>query len=463
MSSQVLTPNYSHQQNTSAATSTRSSVLNIERQPSNASADSARPSRMSLPREILFVFMVCTAQFLTQACLAQSITPLHIIGDSFGISDPAYLSWMPAAYSLTVGTFILPSGRLGDLFGHRRIFIIGYLWLSLWSLIAGFSIYSGQILFDICRAFQGIGPALLLPNAIAILGRVYPPGRRKDMVFSIFGSTAPGGFLIGALFSALFGQLAWWPWAYFTTAIIAACLAGASLFSIPTIPVLQAGQTKTSLAQRLDIFGILTGVPGLVLINFAWNQGPIFGWPTVYVYVLLIVGFLLMVAFFFIETSTSCPLLPIHSLSRETGFVLGCIAAGWSAFGIWLYYLWQFMEVLRQETPLQATAYFVPCAISGLCAALVTGRLLSIISPGFVMLISMTAFTAGTVVLATAPVDRIYWAGIFISCIIMPWGMVCDSTAMRISKYTDKTTCRTCHSHLGASFLATTWLVNTKA
>jgi MFS family permease len=381
-------------------------------------------SQLSLVRESIFVFTVCTAQLVTQGCLAQAIAPLHIIGKSFGISNPAYLSWMPAAYSLTVGTFILPSGRLGDVFGHRRIFIIGYLWLALWSLITGFSIYSGQIFFDICRALQGIGPALLLPNAIAILGRTYPAGRRKDMVFSIFGSTAPGGFLIGALFSSLFGQLAWWPWAYFTTAFVAAILAGASILAIPHIPVIRNENTTTSIFQRLDIPGTVTGVAGLVLINFAWNQGPIVGWPTVFVYVLLIVGFIFIGVFFFIESKALCPVLPIHSLSRETGFVLGCIAAGWSAFGIWLYYLWQFLEVLRGDTPLQASAYFVTVAISGFCAALTAGRLLSIIPPGFVMLISMTAFTAGSVVLATCPVDRIYWAGIFISCIIMPWGMV---------------------------------------
>ncbi|KAL8816594.1 MAG: hypothetical protein Q9191_008303, partial [Dirinaria sp. TL-2023a] len=232
--------------------------------------------RMSLSHEVVFVATISSAQLLTQACLAQSIVPLHIIGASFGVSNPAYLSWMPAAYSLAVGTFILPSGRLGDVFGHRRIFSIGYLWLALWSLIAGFSVYSGEILFDVCRGFQGIGPALLLPNALAILGRTYPPGGRKDMVFSIFGSTAPGGFLIGALFSGLFGQLAWWPWAYFTTAIATACLAGIAFLVIPPAPLeKERSEEKASLFQRLDILGTLTGVAGLILVNFAWNQGPI--------------------------------------------------------------------------------------------------------------------------------------------------------------------------------------------
>lgn len=146
----------------------------------------------SLLHEILFVAIICSAQLLTQAGFAQAIVPLHIIGESFGALNPGQLSWFAAAYSLTVGTFILIAGRLGDILGHKKLFIAGYLWYGLWSLVAGLSVYSrSQIFFDICRALQGIGPALLLPNALAILGRTYPPGRRKDMMFSLFGAAAP--------------------------------------------------------------------------------------------------------------------------------------------------------------------------------------------------------------------------------------------------------------------------------
>ena len=167
----------------------------------------------SLVHEIAFVAIICSAQLLTQAGFAQAIVPLHIIGESFGALNPGQLSWFTAAYSLTVGTFILIAGRLGDIFGHKLLFVSGFVWYALWSLVAGLTVYSHSYIFlDVCRALQGIGPALLLPNALAILGRTYLPGRRKNMAFSLFGATAPNGFLVGAVFSALLSQRVWWPW-----------------------------------------------------------------------------------------------------------------------------------------------------------------------------------------------------------------------------------------------------------
>jgi MFS family permease len=120
------------------------------------------------------------AQLMTQAGLGQVIAPLRVTEASFGVDkDAAQLSWLPAAYSLTVGTFILIAGRLGDLYGHKRLFVAGFFWFGLWSLLAGFAVYSGPMLFECCTAFQGIGPAFLLPNGIAILGTTYEPGVGK--------------------------------------------------------------------------------------------------------------------------------------------------------------------------------------------------------------------------------------------------------------------------------------------
>ncbi|KAH6662160.1 major facilitator superfamily-domain-containing protein [Halenospora varia] len=374
-------------------------------------------------REMGFLAVLCMAQLMTQAGLAQVIVPLHIIGKSFGISSPGQLSWFPAAYSLTVGTFILPAGRLGDLYGHKKFFIAGFLWWALWSLIAGFAVYSGPILFDVCRALQGIGPAFCLPNAIAILGRSYKPGLRKSMVFSAFGATAPSGFVIGAVFSSLLAEYAWWPWAFWINAIVCIILAVLGMLLIPkTPPPYLDGSEKTS--TRIDALGGVSGVIGLVLFNFAWNQAPIVGWQNPYTYVLLIVGLCFLGLFGYVELRISkFPLVPFRDMSADSGFILACMALGWSSFGIWVYYAWQFLEELRGVSPLLATAQFSPVAVSGLFAAVTTGYIIHRVPGSFTIGIAMLAFTVGSILLATAPVDQTYWAQTFVSLIIMPWGM----------------------------------------
>ena len=386
----------------------------------NGLAKDPVPTRppFSLPHEILFVAIICSAQLLTQAALGQAIAILRIIGESFGTTNPGQLSWFAAAYSLTVGTFILIAGRLGDILGHKKLFVAGYLWFGLWSLIAGLSVYSrSQIFFDVCRAFQGTGPALILPNAVALLGRTYPPGRRKNITFSLFGATAPSGFVLGAVFVSLFAERAWWPWGYWIMAITCALLASLGYFVIPS-----AAQ-EPSVDKSFDYLGSLLGVAGLILFNVAWNQAPAAGWSTPYVYVLLILGVLLLAAFAVVERKVSTPLVPFHTFSGKTGFVLGCIVLGWSAFGIWVYYFWQFSENLRGFSPLLVSAQLVPAGVSGFCAALTTGILLSLLHPSYIMCFAMLAFCVGNILFATMPVKQTYWLQSFFSIIITPWGM----------------------------------------
>lgn len=364
------------------------------------------------------------SQLMTQACLAQALVPLHYISPSFSSSaSPGELSWYIAAYSLTVGTFILPAGRFGDVYGHRRLYIIGWAWFALWSLLAGLSVYSkSQVFFDVCRACQGIGPAILIPNGLALFGREYPDGKRKHMVFSLFGATAPSGFLVGAVFSSIFAQFVTWQWTFYVTAIVCAVCA---LLSALIIPVLDDDDRVPFVKGQLDLIGGAIGVAALVLINFAWNQGPTVGWTTAYTYSILIVGLAVLALFFYWESArASHPLVPVRDFSIETGFVLGCIALGWSSFGIWLYYLWQLLTLLRNQTPLLSTAQFSPVTITGFIAAISTGLLLHKFGPGAIMLISMTAFCVGTVLIATVPVDQIYWAQTFVAICIMPFGMV---------------------------------------
>lgn len=379
-------------------------------------------SPMSFIHEIVFVAVLCSSQLSTMAALALSIAPINIIGKSFGTSNPGQLSWFTAAHSLTVGTFILIAGRLGDIFGHKRLLISGFLWFALWSLLAGFSVYSDAIFFDICRAFQGMGPAFAVPNAIAILGRTYSPGWKKNLVFSMFASCAPTGFVFGSVFSSLLSRFVWWPWSFWIMAIFCLLLAILGFLVIQNSPVPERDHSS-KLYEQVDIFGSISGVSGLILINFAWNEAPVVGWQKPYTYVLLIVGALCMGLFVFFEHKAAYPLVPLKSLSSDAAFMLGCVGVGWSSFGIWTYYSWMFMLNIKKYPPLLCSAHFLPVCMSGTCAAVTAGYLLKRYPGSVVMICAMTAFTVGLILMSTVPVHQVYWAQFFVSIIVMPWGM----------------------------------------
>ncbi|KAI9711867.1 MAG: hypothetical protein M1820_002012 [Bogoriella megaspora] len=396
---------------------------NLQTPPStnDGNAPQHPPLNINAFHESLFIGVCAVSHLMTQAALGQALAPINFIASSFNTANPGEMSWFIAGYSLTVGTFILISGRLGDIMGHKRVFAFGYLWLGMWSCFAGFTPYTKhQIFFDFCRAMQGIGPALLMPNALALFGRAYAPGIKKNLVFALFGAMAPAGFVIGAAFGSLFAEYTWWPWAFWSYGIAAF---GLSIISLLVIP--KAVGEKPSPEQRpgFDWTGSLLSVAGLVLVNVAWNNGPLYGWGTPHVYFTLIIGLLCLVGFGWVEVRAESPLLPLHALNGTTGFVLACVGVGWGAFGVWVFYSWQFLENIRHHSPLSASAQYAPAVLCGLIAAGMTGFLLTHTPVSFVMMMSMIAFFVGLTIAGTQPVNQTYWAQMFVSIVIMPFGM----------------------------------------
>ncbi|KEZ39001.1 hypothetical protein SAPIO_CDS10365 [Scedosporium apiospermum] len=361
-----------------------------------------------------------------EAAFMGTLLLLRTIGQSFNVTSPPLLAWLVAGYSLTVGTFILFSGRLGDVFGYKRMFIMGLSWFSLWSLVAGLSVYSNYKLAVVSRVLQGIGPAICLPNALAILGITYPPGHRKAMIFALFGSGAPVGSVFGGALASLL-TLTWWPWALWAMSIWLALLAVAAGYVIPNLPrkTVHASDWK-SWVRILDLPGAFIGISSLVLFNFAWTQSPIDGWATPTVLVPLVLGVLLFGLFALIELRLSpMPLLPLDAVNADVAFVLAAVVCGWASFGIWILYLVQILQTIRNLSPLLTMAWLSPSAIAGAVAAVVTGKLLGPfkVKPAVLMTMAPAAFTAGSILTGLAPTDQVYWGQIFVSMLIMPFGM----------------------------------------
>lgn len=385
---------------------------------SAAHASSPNFEEISTIRELLLIATFALAQIVTQGCLAQTIATSNLISEQFGVEGKAgEQSWFTASFSLTVGTFILISGRLGDLYGYKTMFVIGWGWTALFTFITGFTAFgTSTVALDVMRALQGIGPAILMPNAQAMIGLYYPPhSKKQSMTFSILGAVAASGFTIGSLVNSSLA-LVWWPWGFWVGAVCLALVGVMAYFVVPD----KIGKKSNG---KFDYLGAFVGVSGLVLINFAWNQGPNVGWNKPYVYVLLIVGIGLMVAFYFIEESVEDPLVPPSALKGDSGFILGCVAAGWSCFGIWLFYSIRWSLEVDHDSPVMASVYFIPACIAGCCAAMMASFMLLRFPLAFAMVVAMLAFFTGTVLMGTRPVGQTYWAQKFVSLLIQPIGM----------------------------------------
>lgn len=281
---------------------------------------------------------VCSSMFTNQLGLCNSLSTLEEIGESFGVTDPGKLSWTISGYGLTLGTFILIGGRLGDEFGNKAIFVIGMGWLALTSMMAGVSVYAGYPVYILARVLQGLGPALTVPNALAIMGKCFSEHPR-NMGFAWFAASAPVGAMAGLLFGPLF-TMAWWPWIYWSQALGVAFVFALSIVAIPNMPAeseQKQRRTILEILERIDLLGGACGVTALVLFNFAWNQSLVATWKEPYVYVCLILSFLFLAAFFYVELRVARhPILPVAVLTSDIAFVFGCTAAGWSTFGIWV-------------------------------------------------------------------------------------------------------------------------------
>ena len=213
------------------------------------------------------------------------------------------------------------------------------------------------------------------------------------------------------------------------------------------------GEGLMDAVRELDLLGATTGITALVLFNFAWNQAPIVGWQSPYVIVILILGVLLMPLFFYIEIKVAQnPLLPFDVFTANNAFVLACVACGWANFGIWVFYLWQILEILRGTSPLLAVAYLSPLAVSGMIAALTTGYLLGHLRPSWVMTIALCMFLTGTILVATLPPFQIYWGQIFVTTIVATFGMDMSfpSATLIVSDSVDKK-----HQGIAASLVNT--------
>lgn len=258
--------------------------------------------------EIGFVFSIVFSQALNEFFISGVTVLVPELAEPLSI-PPERVTWPVAAFSLVVSAFLLPFGRLADIYGGKWVYIIGLLWTMVWSVVVGFS--QNEIMLDIARAFQGLGPAAYLPSGLMLLGGTYRPGPRKNVVFAIYGALAAFGFFVGVFFAGVAGEYLSWRWYFWFGAILTLVTA---IISIPSIP--NDHQEHKDNGVKMDWLGAAALISELVLFVFAIVDSAHApdGWRTPYIIATFILSMLLLGATFYIEGWVAeQPLLPFEA------------------------------------------------------------------------------------------------------------------------------------------------------
>ncbi|CCD27231.1 Atr2p NDAI_0K00400 [Naumovozyma dairenensis CBS 421] len=373
-------------------------------------------------KEYIFVATCMIANLLNQAGQSQVLSAMNVISDSFHSSTGGQ-TWLMASFPLVSGSFILISGRLGDIYGLKRMMIGGFIFMIIWSLICGFTNYAhSDTFFIVARAFQGLGISFILPNVMGLVGNIYKVGTlRKNVVISLIGIMAPTGSCFGALWGGLIvtENPKQWPWIFYAYAVAAAVCLVMGYYTVPdNIPTNVNGFT-------MDWIGSVLGVIGLILFNFVWNQGPIVGWEKAYIIVLLIVSVIFLIAFFVYEIKyAKVPLLP--KAVTQNGHILTILTVlflGWGSFGIWTFYYFAFQLNLREYSPVWSGGTFFVFIIFGTVAATTVALTIKKVGPAILLFFSAIGFTCGSIIMSVTPVHQTYWRNTFGMQIILVFGM----------------------------------------
>jgi EmrB/QacA subfamily drug resistance transporter len=325
------------------------------------------------------------------------------------------LAWVVNAYMLTFGGFLLLGGRLGDHFGHRRLFVAGILLFTAASLACGLSTDKGFLVA--ARAIQGLGGAIVSAVSLSLIVALFvePADRAKAM--GVFGFVAAGGGTLGVLLGGVLTDLLDWHWIFLVNVpigIAVSCLA-------PRI--LPADRVSRS-SGRLDAGGAVIVTAGLMLAVYAIVNGNQTGWLSGQTLGLLTGSAGLLVAFLAVESRVRSPLMPLGLFARRNLATANVVGILWAAaMFAWFFLSALYLQLVLGYSPLQVGLAFLPANL--IMAALSLGLSAKLVMRFGIkppLVVGLTLAGVGLALLARAPVHGHYVANLLPSMVLLGFG-----------------------------------------
>ncbi|GAA3013102.1 EmrB/QacA subfamily drug resistance transporter [Streptomyces sp. KhCrAH-43] len=334
---------------------------------------------------------------------------------ALGITD-ANKQWVITAYALAFGGLLLFGGRIADLWGRKRTFVVGLIGFALASALGGAAQNQGMLFGS--RALQGVFGALLAPAALSLLAVMFTDAKERAKAFGIYGAIAGGGGAVGLILGGFLTQTLNWRWTFFVNIPFAVVAAAGAYFVIRE----PAGTRNRS---PLDIPGVVLSALGLVSLVYGFTRAESAGWSDALTVGSFVASAVLLLAFVLTESKVKSPLLPLRVvMDRNRGGVyLSLGLAVIAMFGLFLF-LTYYLQVVKGYSPIKTGFAFMP-----MIAGMITGstqigaRLMTrvparkLMGPGF-----LTA-AVGMLLLTRLGIDSSYAAVILPGQLLLGLGM----------------------------------------
>jgi EmrB/QacA subfamily drug resistance transporter len=351
------------------------------------------------PRRWLALAVVGAAFFMTILDVSIVNVALPTIAEKLHFSR-GNLQWVVTAYALSFGGFLLLGGRVADLLGRRRVFMVGVVLFTIASLVCGLSNSEGLLIA--ARAVQGFGGAIISPAALAIVSTTFTEGAERNKALGIWGALGGSGAAVGVLLGGVLTKYLGWEWIFFVNVPV-----GAVVLAL-TRPIVHESRVETE-KRQFDPFGAITITSGLVLLVYALSRAPFVGWGSARTILLLIGSVALIAAFLVIESRVDKPLMPFGIFRVRT--VAGANVVGLLLGGVIFanfFVLTLYVQDVLHYSALKAGVTFLATAGTAVISAGVAQALVTRVGVKPILALGLALLTAGMVWYTQIPVNGSY-------------------------------------------------------
>ena len=374
-------------------------------------------------RRWLGLAVLVAAQFMVVLDIAIVNVALPTIKTDLHFTQ-ASLQWVITAYSILFGGVLLLGGRMADLLGRRRLFMVGLGLFTISSLLDGFAWSEGSLIAF--RALQGLGAALLAPAALSLLTTTFSEGRERNIALGIWGAVSGSGAAAGVLLGGVLTSAFSWSWIFFVNVPVGALVLGLSPWLLR--------ESRALLDHRhYDIAGAASITSGLMVLVYALTHASQHGWATTETVGLLTASVVLVAAFIGIEMRSPAPLLPLRIFKLRTlsGSNLAALFSGAAVFSQF-FLLTLYMQQVLHYSALQTGAAYITFTLAIIGFSVVSQALVTRIGIRPVLPAGLALATVGLLVYTQLPVNGHYFWDLFPAFLVGGIGMAFAFVPMSI-------------------------------